>query len=110
MELPAAQEAAAPLLGFGQSALSQYFKGKIDGPALATSEMDVRELAPALLAIGDLLTASTNLLCGERPVWAPANYQVIAWKMAFSIVSLAFKEDNKWRLHDGNFHYKCIDC
>jgi hypothetical protein len=23
-------------------------------------------------------------------------------KMAFSIVSLAFKEDNKWRLHDGN--------
>ena len=24
------------------------------------------------------------------------------WRMAFSIISLAFKEDNKWRLYDGN--------
>ena len=34
--------------------------------ALESSEMDVRELAPALLAIGDLLDASTRALCGNR--------------------------------------------
>ncbi|WP_210176106.1 hypothetical protein, partial [Agrobacterium bohemicum] len=29
-------------------------------------------------------------------------------KAAFSIVSLAFKEDNKWRLHDGNSQISAI--
>ncbi|MFW8565412.1 hypothetical protein [Orrella sp. 11846] len=33
-----------------------------EGSALDTGEMNVRELAPALLAIGDLLTASTQVL------------------------------------------------
>lgn len=42
------------------------FRITYDGPALETSEMDVRELAPALLAIGDLLEAATKSLCGEQ--------------------------------------------
>jgi len=29
-------------------------------------------------------------------------------RSAFSIVSLAFKEDNKWRLHDGNTQISAI--
>ncbi|MGS0896037.1 hypothetical protein ACVBGC_26425 [Burkholderia stagnalis] len=46
-------------------AMSQ-FRMTYDGPALESSEMDVRELAPALLAIGDLLEASTQALCGDQ--------------------------------------------
>ncbi|WP_423761755.1 hypothetical protein [Burkholderia sp. NLJ2] len=42
------------------------FRVTYDGPALESSEMDVRELAPALLAIGDLLDASTRALCGDQ--------------------------------------------
>ncbi|MBN3777749.1 hypothetical protein G3O06_09305 [Burkholderia sp. Ac-20345] len=42
------------------------FRATYDGPALESSEMDVRELAPALLAIGDLLDASTRALCGNQ--------------------------------------------
>jgi hypothetical protein len=42
------------------------FRITYDGPALETSEMDVRELAPALLAIGDLLDAATRSLCGDQ--------------------------------------------
>lgn len=42
------------------------FRLTYDGPALESSEMDVRELAPALLAAGDLLDAATRALNGER--------------------------------------------
>ena len=42
------------------------FRITYDGPALKTSEMDVRELAPALLAIGDLLEAATSALYGDQ--------------------------------------------
>lgn len=42
------------------------FRVTYDGPALESSEMDVRELAPALLAFGDLLDASTRALCGDQ--------------------------------------------
>jgi hypothetical protein len=42
------------------------FRITYDGPALANHEMDVRELAPALLAVGDLLEAATRVLSGER--------------------------------------------
>lgn len=38
------------------------FRVTYDGPALAASEMDARELAPALLAVADLLDASTQAL------------------------------------------------
>lgn len=36
-----------------------------DGPALASHEMDVRELAPAMLAVGELFDAMNMLLNGE---------------------------------------------
>lgn len=43
-----------------------HFRITYDGPSLAASEMDVRDLAPALLAAGDLLDAATRALYGER--------------------------------------------
>jgi len=42
------------------------FRITYDGPALAASTMDVRDLAPALLAVGDALDAATRALCGDR--------------------------------------------
>lgn len=43
-----------------------HFRITYDGPALQNNEMDVRELAPALLAAGDLLEAATRALNGDR--------------------------------------------
>ncbi len=37
-----------------------------DGPALQQSRMDVRDLAPALLAVGDLVDRANELLNGDR--------------------------------------------
>ena len=37
-----------------------------DGPALASHEMDVRELAPALLALSDMFDAANDVLNGDR--------------------------------------------
>ena len=51
---------------FGHLDTMSRFRVTYDGPALESSEMDVRELAPALLAIGDLLEASTQALCGDQ--------------------------------------------
>lgn len=51
---------------FGHLDTMSRFRVTYDGPALESSEMDVRELAPALLAIGDLLEASTRALCGDQ--------------------------------------------
>ncbi|MBB5530883.1 hypothetical protein GGD72_001661 [Stenotrophomonas maltophilia] len=42
------------------------FRITYDGPALATHEMDARELAPALMAVADLLDSSVRALHGER--------------------------------------------
>lgn len=42
------------------------FRITYDGPALATHEMDARELAPALMAMADLLDSSVRALHGER--------------------------------------------
>jgi hypothetical protein len=43
-----------------------HFRVIYDGPALAAHEMDVRELAPALIAMGDLLDAATRVINAER--------------------------------------------
>ena len=37
-----------------------------DGPSLVDNTMDVRELAPALLAVGDLLESANNALNKEK--------------------------------------------
>lgn len=42
------------------------FRVTYDGPALESHEMDPRELAPALLAMADLLEASARVLYGDR--------------------------------------------
>ncbi|MFH1620779.1 MAG: hypothetical protein ABIB04_01705 [Patescibacteria group bacterium] len=42
------------------------FRISYDGPALASHEMDVRELAPALLAIGGIFEEANKELNGER--------------------------------------------
>lgn len=43
-----------------------HFRLTYDGAALEHHEMDVRELAPALLAAGDMLEAATRALNGDR--------------------------------------------
>ena len=42
------------------------FRITYDGPALAQHEMDARELAPALMAMADLLDASVKALHGDK--------------------------------------------
>jgi len=42
------------------------FRITYDGAALQTHEMDVRELAPALIAVGDLLDSATRAIHGDR--------------------------------------------
>nr|WP_063573161.1 hypothetical protein [Luteibacter rhizovicinus] len=42
------------------------FRVSYDGPALENHEMDPRELAPALLAMADLLEASARVLYGDK--------------------------------------------
>lgn len=44
------------------------FRVTYDGPALERSEMDARELAPALMAIADLLEASSRALYGDKAI------------------------------------------
>jgi len=43
-----------------------HFRITYDGTALSNNEMNVRELAPALLAAGDMLEAATRALNGDR--------------------------------------------
>jgi len=45
---------------------STKFSIKYDGPALVTHEMDVRELAPALLALSDMIKAASHSLYGDK--------------------------------------------
>jgi len=45
---------------------STHFSVKYDGPALVTHEMDVRELAPALIALADMLKAANHTLFGDK--------------------------------------------
>lgn len=70
------------------------FSIKYDGPALAHSEMDVRELAPALLALSSLLEDANRTLHGDRPevrVNVKGNFQSGSFKIDLS-AALTVKE------------------
>ncbi len=43
-----------------------YFQIGYDGPSLQNHEISVNDLAPALLAVGDLLEETNNILYGEK--------------------------------------------
>lgn len=58
--------AVACRAGYSAAMNATHFRVTYDGPALASHAMDVRELAPALLAAGDLLEAATRVLHGDR--------------------------------------------
>lgn len=45
---------------------STHFSIKYDGPALATHEMDVHELAPALMALSEMIKAANHALYGDK--------------------------------------------
>lgn len=66
------------------------FRLTYDGPALKSSEMDVRELAPALLAAGDLLDAATRVLNGDRSkpqINVRGSFKVGSFGIDFTLVS-----------------------
>ena len=44
-----------------------HFSIKFDGPALSNHQMDVRELAPALIALSDLLELSNKAIYADAP-------------------------------------------
>jgi len=91
-----------------------------DGPALKGGMMDVRDLAQALWLIEQplrkegidsfevrdkqpVITASKHEAgYFARPEMPDETIVDVSSRAAYSIVSLAFKEDNRWRLNDGN--------
>lgn len=73
---------------------SIQFSIKYDGPALEHHEMDVRELAPALLALSTLLEESNRALNGDKPeirVHVKGNFQSGSFKIDLA-AALSFKE------------------
>lgn len=47
-------------------AQKEYFRIVYDGSALQSNEMDIRDLAPALLAVSDVLNESNKIIYGDR--------------------------------------------
>lgn len=73
---------------------SVQFSIKYDGPVLAEHQMDVRELAPALLALSSLLEESNRALNGDKPeirVNVKGNFQSGSFKIDLS-AALTMKE------------------
>ncbi|MDA1316903.1 MAG: hypothetical protein O3B87_02655 [bacterium] len=60
-----------------------------DGPALQTNEMDVRDLAPALIAVGDLLQETNQIVYGDATkvqVNVKGSFKTGCFKVDFSLV------------------------
>jgi hypothetical protein len=65
------------------------------GDALADGRMAVRDLAPALLALGEIFADASALIEPAKPLGSSET------EMVLSITTLTFVEGNKWRLTDG---------
>lgn len=64
-----------------------------DGPALATGRMPVRDLAPALLALGDLFSLASGVL---YPQLAPVSLKVEATAEGSFLVRLLLDAEEGW--------------
>lgn len=69
------------------------FGVKYDGPALADHTMDVRDLAPALLALGDLFVAAGRVVEKDAD---PPSLQIRATAEGSFIVDLALHATGAW--------------
>ena len=67
----------------------EYFQVIYDGPALESNEMDVRDLAPALLAISDVLDEANKIVFGDKTqvqVNVKGSFKTGSFGIDFSIV------------------------
>ena len=69
------------------------FDVSYDGPALATAEMAVRDLAPALLALGELFHDASRITYPERP---PVALKIRATSEGSFVVDLILEAERTW--------------